>query len=98
MCQITYPNNLYELVDYIDIDPEMPDLTDPEMPDLTDDEFVETGAQGETPIDDILEETIFEDENPAEDEDHHAIAEIFANIYRTHFFERRMLFEPELRQ
>ena len=86
MCQITYPNNLYELVDYIDIDPEMPDLTDDEMPDLTDDELVETGAQGETPIDDIL------------DEDHHAIAEIFANIYRTHFFERRMLFEPEPRQ
>ena len=37
-------------------------------------------------------------DNPAEDEDHHAIAEIFANIYRTHFFERRMLFEPEPRQ
>ena len=89
MCQITYPNPIYELFeDDAIIDPEMPELTDDEMPD------------------DAMPELVYEDENPAQDndndtqpeEDHHVIAEIFANIYRTHFFERGMLFEPEHRQ
>ena len=97
MCQITYPNPIYELFeDDAIIDPEMPELTDDEMPELTDDEMP----------DDAMPELVFEDENPAQDndndvepeEDHHVIAEIFANIYRTHFFERGMLFESEPRQ
>ena len=86
------PNNLYELLDDIDIDPEMPELIDGERPELTDDEMHE-----------LVEHFILEDENPAQDNDNdvqpeeedHAIAEIFANIFRTHFFERGMLFEPQ---